>query len=355
MLVEPSRSPKTFKIKAGIKAKSHIEKYGLDPTDISVIPAAAGGPKWISLYGFDKYLLNKWFKNRSETLHLVGASAGAWRMLCYALPNPTDALDRFLKHYVEQRYQEIPPPEFLTGKMHELLKGTLGSYTAADLFNNKNRQLNIISSLSKKNNIHFPKAYFLSLVSQNLISRNWLSKSLQRVVFTNHQQTEFIKPDGFTTHYIPFNQENIISALRSTGAIPLMMEPVDDISECDGLLWDGALIDYHIGLDYNTEGLIFYPHFSSHITKGWFDKFLRWRKFKGPVLDKMIMIYPSNDFVQSWPDSKIPDRKDFETYFNDNDLRIKNWYKVAKLGEEMAEEFDWFWKAGRLVDIVEGF
>ena len=66
------------------------------------------------------------------------------------------------------------------------------------------------------------------------------------------------------------------------------------------------------------------------------------------------MISPSPEFIQSLPNKKIPDRKDFEKYFNDNHTRIKNWHTVAQRSHEMAEEFHDLWSSGQLYDQIIG-
>lgn len=349
--------PKTFTIKAGSFALEHIKKNGLSPDDISVIPAAAGGPKWIALHAFDKYLLSNWFHDRKEVLHLVGASAGAWRMLCYTLPDSAAALDRFLKSYAEQAYEVFPTTDELSLKFKEIMNEILGNNGGEHLLKENLRKLYIIStetSFGKKKNNKYRNT-FVKIALKNIVSRKLLQADFKRIVFTNSNNQALIQEDGFDTEYLPFTNENTISALRSTGTLPLLMNPVDDVAGVSGLLWDGALVDYHIGLNYQTEGLIFYPHFSDRIIEGWFDKFLIWRKFKGEVLNKMIMISPSKEFVKSLPDSKIPDRDDFKTYMNNNKQRIKNWYEVANRGKEMAEEFDYYWKSGKLTEVIQEF
>jgi len=348
--------PKYFELQAGPTALKHLRTRGLDPDDISVIPAAAGGPKWLTLHAIDKYLLKSWFADRKKPLHLVGASAGAWRMLCYALPDPIAALDRYRQYYIEQHYKTYPPPSVVSANMVELLNHTLGGHTAKELNQNATMKLNVISTLASFG-VKSDRAYkveFAKLAAKNLVSRKWLNKRLKRIVFTNTSE-KIIKEDHFVTRYLKFTDENLNPGLRSTGSIPLVMEPVTGLPEVEGTLWDGALIDYHMGCDYKTEGLIFYPHFANSITEGWLDKYLPWRKFKGDVLDRMILLCPSQEFIDSLPDSKIPDRKDFETYFDNNDHRVKNWYEVTKRGQDMVEEFHDYWKRGKLGAIATSF
>jgi len=351
--------PRNFHVKAGSAAIKHVEKHGLSPEMIQVIPAAAGGPKWIVLYALDKYLMTDWFANRKRDLHLVGASAGAWRMMCYATSTPVESLDRFLKSYVEQSYPEWPTPEQVSSKMSEILEYSLSDHGRDDILNSKNRFLHIITSESNfkiKEGASY-KFQFGKIALKNLVSRAWLNHDLQRVVFSNQKDSADVLKltDSLQTTFKQLTKETILSALRATGTIPMLMNPVIDISAPDRLLWDGALVDYHIALEYQVDGLILYPHFSERIIPGWFDKFVPWRKASKSVTDKMIMIYPSTTFIESLPDQKIPDRKDFETYFDRKGTRISNWYEVAKRGEEIAQEFDDIYAAGTISDHIEKF
>jgi len=351
--------PKSFHIKAGPIAMEHIKRNGLTPEMINVIPAAAGGPKWIVLYAFDKYLMKNWFADQKTKLHLVGASAGAWRMMCYATSNPIDTLQRFLNSYVEQSYPEWPTPEQVSSKMKEILQFSLADGGISDILQATNRHLHIITSgtnfkIREGSNY---KLQFGKIVLKNLVSRNWLKNDLQRVVFTNKKDssTIFQLNDSINTRFESITKDTIMPALQATGTIPMLMNPVTEIAYPNTLLWDGALVDYHIALSYNTENLVLYPHFSDRIIPGWFDKFVPWRRPSEQVTDRMIMIHPSKSFIESLPDQKIPDRKDFETYFDQKDTRISNWYEVAKRGEEIVKEFDSLYQNGSLIDHLEIF
>ncbi len=351
--------PKSFNIKAGKTALAHIKENGLSPEDISVIPAAAGGPKWIVLHAFDKYLLRHWFHNRTTPIDLVGASAGAWRMMCYAVNKPIETLDRFLESYVEQSYPVWPTGQEVSQKMKEILEYSLGENGNNELLDPVNKFLHVITSQSsfayKAGSAYKPQ--FAKIVLKNLLSRNRLSGELDRVVFSNNDRAKnlFNILDKIKTEYNTFSKDNLIEALRATGTIPMLMEPVTTITNPPQMLWDGALVDYHIGLQYSSSGLVFYPHFSNRIIPGWFDKFTPWRKVDKRATDNMIMVYPSAEFVASLPDQKIPDRKDFEIYFEQKSKRISNWYEVAKRGEEIALEFHKMYTNGSLVEAINLF
>ena len=65
------------------------------------------------------------------------------------------------------------------------------------------------------------------------------------------------------------------------------------------------------------------------------------------------MVYPSEDFVESLPDGRIPDRGDFKTFIDDPATRIANWRRTVALSESLGEEFLELIAGGRLQDVVE--
>ena len=85
-----------------------IEQNGLRPTDIGVVPGAAGGPKGLVLGPLDRYLFGDWQVTSSQPIHLVGASIGAWRMATACLADPVPAFERLQRDYIGQHY-EAPP------------------------------------------------------------------------------------------------------------------------------------------------------------------------------------------------------------------------------------------------------
>ena len=81
-----------IEVRAGERARRHIERQGLAPADIACIPAAAGGPKGLALMPLDRLLLSEWLPSAAR-VEFVGASIGAWRMAALAQPDPLAALE----------------------------------------------------------------------------------------------------------------------------------------------------------------------------------------------------------------------------------------------------------------------
>ncbi|HPT57387.1 MAG TPA: phospholipase, partial [Casimicrobium sp.] len=51
---------KALQIFAGPRALARVRERGLTPSDVRVIPAAAGGPKGLTLLPLDRFLFGEW-------------------------------------------------------------------------------------------------------------------------------------------------------------------------------------------------------------------------------------------------------------------------------------------------------
>ena len=83
-MTQPLVPLRHLSIMAGPAARSILAERGLNARDVSWLVGASGGPKWFVLYGLDQYLAGDFFRHKQEPLRLLGSSAGAWRMACYA-------------------------------------------------------------------------------------------------------------------------------------------------------------------------------------------------------------------------------------------------------------------------------
>ena len=68
---------KALSIYAGPRAFEQIQRHGLRPEDVGVIPGAAGGPKGLMLGALDRFIFGDWLERSQQPVHLVGASIGA--------------------------------------------------------------------------------------------------------------------------------------------------------------------------------------------------------------------------------------------------------------------------------------
>src|SRR5205085_1669198 len=112
---------------------------------------------------------------------------------------------------------------------------------------------------------------------------------------------------------------------------------------------DGGLIDYHLALPYShaarqgSGDIVLYPHFTRRVVPGWLDKALPWRHAaRGPNrgwLDNVLIVAPSNEFLKTLPNGKLPDRSDFKSYGMRQDERIGVWRAAMAQGQQLRDEF----------------
>jgi len=100
--------PQALAIHAGPRALKQLRERGLQPRDVRVIPAAAGGPKGLVLNPLDRFLFGEWLPTSDQVVHLLGASIGAWRMATGCLPDPVAGFVQMADDYIHQRYDHAP-------------------------------------------------------------------------------------------------------------------------------------------------------------------------------------------------------------------------------------------------------
>jgi hypothetical protein len=326
-------------VRAGPRALAHVRERGVAPSDVTCIPAAAGGPKGLALLPFDRRLLDAGYAARD--VRLVGASIGAWRMTALASPDAPAAIDRLRRAYVrEQNYRERPSPrevsEVIRGVVRALLDGhppRVREGVALEVLTSRAR-----GRLAGRES----KAAFARAALDNALARPRLAKHLHRVVFVAgaaHAPDPF---DAFGALHVPLDDRNAEDALLASGSIPLVCTPVRDVAGAPrGDYWDGGLIDYHLLLPYaSNPGLVLYPHFVPFVTPGWLDKFLPWRKAARAHdwLANVLVIAPSPRFLARLPNGKLPDRNDFYRYGPDHAARIRDWERAIAECERFADE-----------------
>ena len=131
----------------------------------------------------------------------------------------------------------------------------------------------------------------------------------------------------------------IHDALMASGSIPFVVEAVRDIMGAPkGVYRDGGVIDYHFEIPWQyDDGIVLYPHFYGHLVPGWFDKARERRRVTGDMLDQQLILAPTDEFVASLPNGRIPDRKNF-TDMEDSE-RLPYWRQVVDMSYRMADEF----------------
>lgn len=318
---------------AGPTALRRLREEGIHADQFRVLLAASGGPKWFVLYGMDRYLFSEFLGRSQQTLYTLGSSAGAWRLSCLATANPLRSIEALARGYSEQTYSDTPTVTEITQQMRHMLTEVLGANGASEIVNNELIATHIVADRCKGFGSlanRYAQLGFLGLsATANLVSRRALSLFFQRTLFTPKvSDSPWHALSDIDTELVSLTENNLLDVLIATGSIPFVLEGVRDITGAKpGLYWDGGITDYHFDMPFHQgDDLVLYPHFSANIVPGWFDKHLPWRNPHAANFDNVVLLTPSVEFVASLPNSKIPDRTDFEGYSEADRLRI--WKQV---------------------------
>ena len=385
---------KALSIHAGPRALEHLTQQGLQPRDVGVVPAAAGGPKGLILGPLDRFIFGHWLAQSQQPVHLVGASIGAWRMATACLNDPVAALLQLEDAYVHQHYQ-VPPGKKRPPAAHvsERFGQSLQAFYAGrvdEVLQHPRYRLHLIAArgrhlLRREHPVATPLGYLGAFMS-NAVHRKALGAWLERVVFSSPPggapggDAMPALPFGtadFRTRQVRLTHANFMDALQASCSIPFVLQAVHHIAGAPpGAYWDGGLTDYHMHLAYNTHqgsgsnaiekiaasaysesasgqfhskkgvaasdqgaGLVLYPHFQHQVVPGWLDKGLRWRHRSTAALDTMVVLSPRPDWVKTLPNAKLPDRQDFMHYGHDTAARAKAWLTATAAAQQLADEW----------------
>jgi hypothetical protein len=351
-----------LQVYAGPRALAQLREQGLRPQDVRVIPGAAGGAKGLVLNPLDRFIFGRWLSGSSETLHLLGASIGAWRLACACLPDADAALAQLAEDYIVQRYEhapgKAPTPRAVSQAFGLKLQDRIGT-RAAEVLAHPQRRLHVFTSrgrhvLRREGRWRTPLGY-MGAFAANAVSRKALGGFLERVVFGDARDALPVPLDDFRTRQVALDTQNMVPAILASCSIPFWLDAVHDVpGGPKGAYWDGGITDYHLHLDYRRmeRGLVLYPHFQRHVVPGWLDKAIKRRHAATPALDNLVLLSPSPAWVAGLPGGKLPDRNDFKRYGEDFDGRVAVWRRALAESQRLADEFAEMVSAGRPVQAL---
>lgn len=336
-----------LKIYAGSHALKHIQANGLQPSDIKMILAASGGPKWFAIESLDRFLLGEWFKGRSEELHLLGTSAGAFRMACYAQQNPVAAIERFLEAYLSQQYSLKPSDQEVSEGLQRIVHLMLGDTGTDEIINNPVMHFNAIVARCRGLGAAHHKGLQLAglggAMLANTLTAGAMGPFVERVLFHTSNNLPVQYFPKLPARKVALSKNNLNAVIQATGSIPAVIKGVKNIPDAPkGMYRDGGITDYQFDLPCKPKnGLVLYPHYSAAPPKpGWFDKALKWRTARASNYSHTIILAPSYEFAASLPGGKIPERQDFYD-MTDYQQRRAHWHRslsmLQQLGDELAD------------------
>ena len=364
-------------IHAGPKAREHIARHGLAPSHVTTIPGAAGGPKGLILGPLDRFLFGQWLPQSSQTIDLVGASIGAWRMATACLDGAVQAFERLEHDYIHQHYdlppgQKRPTADQVSETFGENLRAFY-SGRVGQVLQHPRYRLHIVTSrgrhlLRTEHALRTPLGY-LGAFATNAVHRKAMGAWLERVVFSAPQAGGGTAPlpfgtQDYRTRQVALSDANFNDALQASCSIPFVLRAVHNIAGGPpGAYWDGGITDYHLHLDYPNapkakvaameieaayamnsgataqNGIVLYPHFQQAVVPGWLDKSLRWRHGATHFLDTMVVLAPNPEWVKTLPNAKLPDRTDFTRFGPNLAARVQAWHSAVSAAQQLADEF----------------
>ncbi len=351
------------RVMAGSQLLPAIRDGGVSLKAVRIVAGAAGGPKWLVLYHVDRLLASLLEENAlgSRHLYFVGSSIGSWRFTALSQPKPREAIETFFHAYMAQRYSPMPTPEEVSNEAMHILDQFLPEERCGDLFTNQRCYLSILTVRHRYIGCSDERVPLFAAVSLlaglNLARRRWMRPFLVRSLFSDVRSplpVDFSR-DTFDTERLPLTPRNIRHVLLASGAIPLVMKALHTIPDAPtGTYRDGGLVDYHLDLPYRVgDGeIVLFPHYSSRVVPGWFDKSLA-RRPSCRNMARVLLLCPSKTFIEHLPGGKIPDRTDFARFKGRDGERLTYWERAVELGRRMAEEFAEVVESGAIRRIVE--
>ncbi|MFO1272373.1 MAG: phospholipase [Rubrivivax sp.] len=338
-----------LRVHAGPRALARLRERGFVAEDVRVVPAAAGGPKGLVLNPLDRFLFGHWLKDAPQTVHLLGASIGAWRMAVACRRDADAALEELADDYITQRYEhepgKAPTPRVVSEAFGAKVQQRLGTH-AAELLSHPQRRLHVFTSrgrhvLSREGRWRTPIGYLGAFVA-NAASRRALGGWLERVVFSDPREPLPFPLQDFRSRTVALDAGNLVPSVLASCSIPFWLDAVHDIPGGPrGAYWDGGITDYHLHLDYAAmhEGLVLYPHFQARVVPGWLDKAWKGRHRASPRLANVVVLSPAPEWVRTLPGGKLPDRGDFKAFGDDFEGRVKAWRRAVAESRRLADEF----------------
>ena len=337
------KQPRALNIRVGHLARKLIEKEGLHAHQVDTLPGAAGGPKGIGIQGLDQAIFGNFLAQTPQRRTVIGSSIGSWRFASILAWGAKEGTERLSELYTNLHF---------TNKMSRQEVGDICRNMLFDLIQGKEQQLVehpayhlAVISVKAQHIFQSDKSLPLlasvaGIVSSNAVARKHNRLFMQRVISQPNIGEQFKIDDDFITHYQALNIENVTPWLMASASIPGVMSAVRDIPNApQGSYRDGGLIDYHIDLPFQSKGIVLYPHFTDSITPGWFDKMFKSRKANPENQARTLLLSPSQEYLNSLPLGRLPDRKDFTLKGLDQQKRIQLWNQSVAESQRLGDEF----------------
>jgi hypothetical protein len=348
-------------VKAGKNVYEMIQDGGFDMDRVTTYVGPGVGPRWLLATGFDLTLLSNGLLGRSHPVVLAGSSAGALRFAAWLQPEAVESYRRLMEAYITTSYTRDHTPETILESIQNIVNAYIENDAIPFALANKKYRLAVTTARAR----NFA-ASEMTVIQQlalacsfifNAVKSSWISWFFERVVFYNGPlQPRFCLRDGFKGMAIQLNDANFKHALLASSAIPLIVAGVKNIYGApNGVYRDGGVMDYHLNQNYaeTKDDVVLLFNHQERVIPGWLDKRLKYREIEAEFLANVLMINPSEQFIQKLPGGKIPDREDFKLFIDDPVERIKYWWQAVELSAPLGEQFMELVESKRIRSVVE--
>ncbi|HOJ51565.1 MAG TPA: hypothetical protein PLT64_02490 [Syntrophales bacterium] len=347
---------KDLRVLAGPQAYEIIKDGGLNFDDIGVYFGAAVGPRWLIASGFDLTLLRYEVLGKRRPVLLIGASAGAWRLSTWTMPEAENSYRALMEAYISATYTDKDTPQTIKKSLEHVIDQAIRDDAIYLALKHPRYRLAIITAKAKHltsfaskiiQGTGFGLCYLLNMVSPSAIFA-----FVDRVIFFSGPHP----PPCESGYVVPLSPANFKPALLASGAIPLVVAGVRNIwGAPPGTYRDGGLTDYQLNSAFPPEaevGLTLCFLHQAAIIPRWLDKKLD-RRPDPKRVKKTILVVPSAEFIARLPEGKVPERDDFIHYLSDPERRMRNWREAVRCSSHLGEVFMELVESGKIKSVVE--
>jgi len=344
--------------RAGPAALRILRSHGLVQSVLGAVAAPASGPRWMAMVGLDRALMESGLlQGDGRRTLLVGASAGAWRMLALACRDPETTHRRLAEGYLGQVFGRRDTPRTVSHAYREMLSGIVSPADAAHAVDHP--RLDLGMNVTRVRGPLAAQARWLQAAGMAVAGAlRMASVHLSRLAYERvllHSRPGAFVPE-IRGRVVPLTTDNLLAGALASGTVPLYMEPVPGVDgERRGAFIDGGVGDYHLNQAYaSDEGtLTLFLHFQREVLPEWFDRYRRSRRPAAEVTERVLQVYPSPAYVASLPGGRLPDRSDFLDLMDEPDERMRRWREAVTASELLGSQLLDDLGAGRIPDLAQ--
>ena len=333
--------PSWLRYRVGPRAHRRLLADGLGPQTLGGLLGPASGPKWLALAGLDRAILQSGWLQRPPgrpPVQLLGASAGAWRMLAYATAQPAAALGRLQDGYIGQAFTKEHTAAQISDRYRTLIREVAGERLDAVLTGSACDLAIVTSRIRGLRSRAGMTVSLLTAAALHWVTPRGTDWLFERVLFHSRPRRAKTPRGG---RLVQLDENNLLEAVLASGTVPFYLQTIEDLPGAPaGAYIDGGLTDYHVNAATmpETDGIWLLPHYWRRVVPRWLDKGRQRRDLTAQQAQDVLQLYPSDAFVASLPSGQLPDREDFKTFADRPQIRMQRWREVVARSELLGAE-----------------